>query len=102
MMAVPSYDRLITHRGGPSRSRAALIGGPDVWEVISTEPDVPGRTQRIAAVAAYLSLTVEQVSAAFGCYDDHRAEVDAFVTANRQAADEAHAAWLLRKSSSQR
>jgi hypothetical protein len=102
MRAVDSYSGHITHRDGPSGPRAALIGGPDVWEVISTEPDVPGRAPRVGAVAEYLGLTVEQVAVAFGYYDDHRAEVDARVTANRHAADEGHTGWLRRKSSSHR
>ena len=88
-----SYEDHIEYRDGPAGRRAALVRGPDVWEVVSTEPDVRGRAQRIAAVAEYLRLSVQQVSAAFDYYDDHRAEIDAWVAENGRVAHKAYVAW---------
>lgn len=91
--AVSSYGGHIDYREGVSGRRAVLVNGPDVWEVVTTEPDVPERARRIAAVAEYLSLGVESVTAAFAYYDDHRREIDAWVAENRRISEQAHAAW---------
>jgi len=99
---VRSYGGHICYREGPAGRRAALVSGPDVWEVVTTEPDVRGRAQRIAAVAEYLSLGVEPVTAAFAYYDDHRAEIDAWVAENNRVAEEAHAAWRASQAPSHR
>ena len=87
-LRVDSYGGYIEHRDGPGGRRAGVVGGPDVWEVVTTEPGVSGRERRVAAVAEYLSLSVEQVAAAFRYYDDHRQEIDAWVAENDALSEE--------------
>ena len=55
----------IAFRDGPTGRRAALAGGPDVWEVIDTLK-APGLTgeRAIAATAAWGNLTTAQVASA--------------------------------------
>lgn len=59
----------ITFRDGPSGRRAALVGGPDVWEVIQAIDSHPGDKATVPATAELLNLTEQQVQAAI----DYRA-----------------------------
>jgi len=87
--------RFIETRDGPSGPHAALIGSRlGVWQVVSTEPDIPEGPERVRAVAEYLKHPVEQIEAAFAYYAAHRAEVDDLIARNRAEADEAYAQWL--------
>lgn len=89
---------LVTFRSGPAGRRAALVGGPDVWEVIGgviggdVEPD-----DRVGRAAATFGLTVTQVEAALGYYAEFTAEVDEALAENRRAADEAEQQWRRRR-----
>ncbi len=60
---------LIVFRDGPSGRRAALVNGPDVWEVVSAvvDSDIPPG-QREERVADLLDLSVAQVRAAMAYY----------------------------------
>lgn len=85
---------LITFRGGPAGRRAALVGGPDVWEVI--EATVGGEVpvaERIGRTAELLELREAQVQAALAYYAEFTDEVDAEIAENRAAADDAEKAW---------
>jgi hypothetical protein len=57
----------IVFRGGPTGRRAALISGPDVWELV---PEIEGveitDDREIEAVAAWMSLHPSYVRAAIG------------------------------------
>jgi hypothetical protein len=85
---------LIVFRDGASGRRAGLVGGPDVWEVISgtVGGDVPART-RVARVIEVFGLRREQVDAALGYYAEFTDEVDGEITANAAAAEEAEGLW---------
>jgi uncharacterized protein (DUF433 family) len=84
----------IVFRDGPAGRRAALAGGPDVWEVIETLRGT-GKTgeDAIAATAEWGSLTIPQVRVAVRYYADHRDEVDRRIRHNREEADRQKAAW---------
>lgn len=78
----------IVFRGGPSRRRAAVAGGPDVWEVIRDLGGLGGPEDvRIRALADAVGIDPHRVGLAVDYYVDHREEID-----ERIAADEAAAA----------
>jgi len=79
----------IVFRGGPAGRRAAVVGGPDVWEIIGTF--LAGK-RNICAAARYLNLPNGLVRAAVDYYADHTDEIDAWIQRNRLLADEAEAA----------
>ena len=89
----------ITFRSGPTGRRAGLVGGPDVWEVIDTlftlrehDPAL-AEDALIRATAEATGLAERKVRVAVAYYTDYRDEVDERITGNRQATDEAEAAW---------
>ncbi len=87
----------ITFKPGPSGRRAALAGGPDVWEVVAALRDVAGTgSQRVAALAAQFGIHERQVVAALDYAAAHRDEVEARVRANDRALEEAERVALER------
>jgi len=85
---------LVTFRDGPSGRRAALVGGPDVWEAISgvVGGDVPG-SERVERAIELFCFRREQVQAALAYYAEFTEEIDAQVTTNLAVADEAEDLW---------
>jgi uncharacterized protein (DUF433 family) len=85
----------IVFRDGPSGRRAALAGGPDVWEVIETLKG-SGLTgeQAVAATAEWGVLTHAQVHAAVRYYADFRDEIDERIAHNSEEADRQRTAWV--------
>ncbi|MHB8452830.1 MAG: ribbon-helix-helix protein, CopG family [Mycobacteriales bacterium] len=80
----------IVFKGGPSGRRAALAGGPDVWEVIAALRSQPGpEADRVRRVADLLDLHERQVTIALHYAGAHRAEIEARMRANETALDEA-------------
>ena len=76
----------IVFKPGPAGRRAALAGGPDVWEVVAALRDTTGpESERVAAVAEQLGLHERQVLIAVEYAAAHRAEIDARVAANDDA-----------------
>jgi uncharacterized protein (DUF433 family) len=84
----------IVFRDGPAGRRAALAGGPDVWEVIETlrGTGLAGE-QAIAATGEWGELTAAQVRTAVRYYGDFREEVDERIALNRREAERGRAAW---------
>jgi len=75
---------------GPSGRRAALAGGPDVWEIASALRHVAGpEAQRIAALAEQFGIHERQIVVALNYVAAHRAEIDARIRANDRALEEA-------------
>lgn len=85
---------LVVFRDGPSGRRAALNGGPDVWEVVDglVGGDV-ATSRRVDRAAKMLGIRREQVDAALAYYAEFTEEIDAQIEANRQVAEEAEALW---------
>lgn len=84
----------IVFRSGPSGRRAALAGGPDIWEVMATLKGGEVRGDgAIAATAEQLELTELQVRSAVSYYGAYPEEIDERVRRNIDEADEAEAAW---------
>ncbi len=86
-------------RDGPSGRRAALMSGPDVWEIVSAFrlSGAKGEKRAIGATAAEMSLSPAQVQVALEYYGSFPDEVDAQIAENERAAGEALAAWQARQ-----
>lgn len=84
----------IVFRDGPAGRRAALAGGPDVWEVVETLKD-SGLTgeQAIEATAEWGNLPQAQVRIAVRYYADFRDEIDKRIAHNGEEAERQRAAW---------
>jgi uncharacterized protein (DUF433 family) len=84
----------IVFRDGPAGRRAALAGGPDVWEIVATleGTDLTGE-EAIAATATWGALTHAQVRVAVRYYADYGDEVDERIAHNREEADRQQAGW---------
>jgi hypothetical protein len=93
----------IMFRPGPTGRRAGLVGGPDVWEVIAALQDVRAQDPAladdslIAAVAEATGLSPRMTRVAIRYYTAYPAEIDERIMANREAAEEAEAAWRAEK-----
>jgi Arc/MetJ family transcription regulator len=94
----------IMFRPGPTGRRAGLVGGPDVWEVIGALQAVrmqdPGLADEalVNAVAEATGLNPRIVRVAVRYYTAYPAEVEERITANREAAEQAEAAWRAEQS----
>jgi len=84
----------IVFRDGPAGRRAALAGGPDVWEVIAAV-QVSGLhgEQALSAAAKWGSLALSQVRAATRYYAEYPHEIDQRIAHNLQEADAAEQLW---------
>jgi len=84
----------VIFREGPTGRRAALPGGPDVWEVMATLKSGQARGQEaIVLTGELLNLTDSQVRAAVRYYAVFPDEIDRRIALNAEDADEAEAAW---------
>jgi len=84
----------VVFRGGPTGRRAALAGGPDVWEVMATLRGGTARGEKaVAATAELLNLTDSQVRVAVRYYGAYPEEIDERIKRNVEDADAAEAAW---------
>jgi len=84
----------IVFRGGPTGRRAALAGGPDIWELMATLKSGKARGEEaITATAELLDLTDSQVRTAVRYYGAFTGEIDRRIALNSEDADEAEAAW---------
>lgn len=84
----------IVFRAGPSGRRAALAGGPDVWELVMTlkQGEATGE-EAVRATSEQLGLTELQVRTGVRYYSDHPEEIDERIRRNVEEADAAEAAW---------
>ena len=79
----------IVYRPGPTGRRAALVGGPDVWEVIRDLRPWPGQgTARLEGLAQELGVPAGLVTLAADFYCAFPEEVDARIEADRRAAEQ--------------
>lgn len=83
----------ICFRDGPAGRRAGLVGGSDVWEVISALRTVPETgAARVAALAERLGLSEAKVRTAIRYYSEYPDEIDSWIAANDSEADRLEAA----------
>ena len=84
----------IVFRDGPSGRRAALAGGPDVWEVAGLLRGLRGSVEeRVLDAAAQLDLTETQVRTTSRYYAEFTDEIDAEIALNDEVADRELAVW---------
>lgn len=82
----------VVYRDGPTGRRAALVGGPDVWEVIRDVRHASGRgDKRLSAVAQATGLTLAQVRLAVDFYTSNPDEVDSRIEADEREAERVRA-----------
>ena len=80
----------IVFKPGPSGRRAALAGGPDVWEIAAALRHVRGRQRaRVAALADQFGVHERQIAIALNYAAAHREEIAARIDANERAMSEA-------------
>ena len=79
----------VVYRTGPAGRRAALMGGPDVWEVARDLAHAPGQgMERVENLAAEVCLPVASVLLAADFYAAFPGEIDALIEADERAAEE--------------
>jgi hypothetical protein len=84
----------ITFKDGPTGRRAALVGGPDVWELASFVDDLTVRGEAAVEQAARdLTLPIEDVRAGLAYAAEFPDEIRERLALNEEAAAEAEAAW---------
>lgn len=84
----------IVFRDGPSGRRAALIAGPDVWEVTAAIKKSSTRSDAaLSATAGEMGLTSAQVKTVLDYYSNYPDEIEAQIAENERYADEALRAW---------
>lgn len=84
----------IVFKDGPTGRRAALIMGPDVWEVVKTLKEAwPSQEQAIAGAMFWGNLSRAQVEVAIRYYADFPEEVDERIERNRKETERQYAAW---------
>ena len=78
----------VVYRDGPAGRRAALAGGPDVWEVIRDVRDTPGKGEvRVRRMADELGVPLPAVRAALDFYAAFPEEIDQRIDAEARTAE---------------
>jgi hypothetical protein len=80
-------------RDGPTGRRAAVVEGPDVWELMSAIWAEGGGEQGLERVAATLRLPVHRLRDAVRYYAAYSAEIDERILRNHELAERAEADW---------
>lgn len=88
-LAMDTYPGIV-FRDGPSGRRPAVIGGPDVWEVIQV---FLAEDRNIRATSENLNLRPGLIEAAVAYYADNQEAVNEWIEANRTLMNEAAAAF---------
>ena len=90
----------IIFRTGPTGRRAALAGGPDIWEVIravksshTAEPEL-ARDDLLTLVSDNTGVTAHLLSIAVRYWAAYPEEVDSEIAAADSAEEAAERAWL--------
>ena len=88
----------IVFKPGLTGRRAALAGGPDVWEVVAALRSTTGNEQdRVTTVADQLGLHPRQVTIALSYAADHPDEIEQRIAANETALAQAEQAHHVRQ-----
>ena len=83
----------IVYRDGPAGRRAAVAGGPDVWEVVVATRHTRKRGDaRVGAAAEQLGVTEQLVRTAVSFAAAHPSEVETMINRNEAAAERAERA----------
>jgi hypothetical protein len=84
----------VTFKDGPTGRRAALVGGPDIWELVSFVDDLDARGERAVEQAARsMVLSIEDVRAGLAYAAEFSDEIRERIALNDEMAAESEAAW---------
>jgi hypothetical protein len=84
----------IVFRDGPTGRRAALIRGPDVWEIMPTVLEAEGELdERVQAAVEWHGLSEGAVRTAVAYYQEFPEEINERIEKNRALAKQHRAAW---------
>jgi hypothetical protein len=79
----------IVYRDGPTGRRAAIVGGPDVWEIIRSLKQTTGKDdRRVRTLADELGLSPTQIRLAVDFYGANPAEVDGRIADDELSAEQ--------------
>jgi hypothetical protein len=79
----------VVFRDGAAGRRAVVVGGPDVWEVIAAARSAPERGEElIRALSERTGAPVEKIRIAIRYYAEYPDEVDRFIAANEEEAEQ--------------
>ncbi len=94
----------IVFRPGPTGRRAALSGGPDVWEVIAAlhavragNPDLEGDLL-LSELSGVTGLDVSRVVVAFRYYAAYPDEIDERIASNSEVAEREEQLWVAQQN----
>ena len=94
----------VMFRPGPTGRRAALSGGPDVWEVIAAltairddEPGLDGALL-IEELATVTGLSASQVAVALRYYVAYPDEIDERIAGNKDVAEREERLWAAQQN----
>ncbi len=93
-LAMDTYPGIV-FRDGPSGRRPAVIGGPDIWEVIQV---FLAEDRNTNATSENLNLRPGLIEAALAYYADNQEAIDEWIQANRLMMDEAASAFERRQA----
>jgi len=93
----------IIFRDGPAGRRPAVVGGPDVWEIIriATNTGTTGE-DAVAAIVEHMQLRPDQARAAVSYYTAYPDEIDAWTRSNDELAERMEMAWQREQAIRQR
>lgn len=78
----------IFFREGPAGRRAVVVGGPDVWEIVSAARSAPERGEAlVSALAERLGIGERKIRAAIRYYGEYPEEIDEWISANDAEAE---------------
>lgn len=79
----------IVFRDGPAGRRAVVVGGPDVGEIVAAARSAPERGEKLVhALAERIGVPVEKIRIGLSYYGEYPDEVDQFIAANEQEAEQ--------------
>jgi hypothetical protein len=84
----------IEFRDGPTGRRAAVKGGPDVWQIIPIIRAEGGGERGVEAAASYLEQPLHRMQAAARYYAAYPDEIDTWIRINDELAERYEAEWL--------
>lgn len=89
----------IVFRDGPAGRRAALVVGPDVWELVVFLQEIDERGEAaVSAAAETFHVPTSAVSAGIRYYAAFPTEIDAWVVESRAASTRAELEWQRRQT----
>lgn len=85
----------IFFREGPAGRRAVVVGGPDVWEIVSAVRSAPEKGEALVpALAERVGIGENKIRVAIRYYGEYPEEIDDWIAANDAEAERLEAALV--------